>query len=82
MWPAITLSALSAGSLIVAGLLGWRIGDEEPHGSRRYEGAAGLFIGLAILLLLVAAIFWLQYLIFGPIGEWFHEYSSDDEIHK
>jgi hypothetical protein len=72
---------LSAAALAFAGVLGWLIGDKDQGGLRRYENAAGLFVGLALLLLIVAVIFWSRYLIFGPIGDWLREALSDNEAH-
>lgn len=82
MWLAVVASSLSVVFFCVAAVLTWQVGDERETGVRRHEGAAALFVGLGVLLLLIAVVFWLKYLIFGPIGDWFGETISDDEVHQ
>lgn len=82
MLLAAVFSALVAGCLVTALALTWRAAKPKCGEARSTENVAALFFGLAILLLVVAAIFWLRYLIFGPIGEWAVEIYSDGEVHR
>lgn len=79
MWPAVTASSLSAVFFCVAFAFAWRVDDERETGDRHYGGVAALFFGLAILLLLIAVVFWLRYLVFGPISDWVREMSSSGD---
>jgi len=75
--PAIAFSALSAIAFGAAIALGWRLADIHSLEVRRVgESRAALAAGIGAVMLMVAAIFWAKYLVFGPVREFVIEMVS------
>jgi hypothetical protein len=69
-WLAALFSALSAGAFLWAMLAGWRLADVRDQGHRHAsENQAVLAAALGVLLLFVAIVFWIAYVIFGPLHD-------------
>jgi flagellar biosynthesis protein FliR len=67
IWLAIAFSALSAAGFAVAIALGFSLADirdRNPREARETWAAVAASIG--VLMLLVAAVFWIGWVIFGP----------------
>lgn len=70
VWLAVLFSALSAGGFLWAMLAGWRLADVRGQGQRQeLESRATLAAFAGVLLMLVAVVFWIAYLIFGPLHD-------------
>lgn len=70
IWPAITFSALTAVAIGVAIAWGFSLTSyRDPRSRRAVESRAALAAGIGAVLLIVAVVFWISYLIFGPIHD-------------
>lgn len=79
IWPAIVASVLSAASFAVAIALGLRLADLRGWEARRTsESRAALAAAVAVVLLIVAIVFWSAYLIFGPVRDYVVEIVGRD----
>jgi hypothetical protein len=78
---AIVTSSLSAGAFFLAFFFGLRVGGEGAECGHPHERTAGLFAALAVLLLVIAAVFWLRWLFVEQLADGFWEAFSDDERH-
>ena len=70
VWLAALFSALSAGTFLWAMLAGWRLADVRGQRQRQEsESQAALAAALAVLLMIVAIVFWIAYVVFGPLHD-------------
>jgi hypothetical protein len=79
IWPAILFSLLSAGAFGTAIAFGFRLANVRDRQLRHStESRAALAAAAGAVLLLVAAVLWLSYLIFGPIHDAVTEILNGD----
>jgi hypothetical protein len=80
IWLAITFSVLSAAAFLTAIALGFTLADSREGRSRAArETWATIAVGVGAVLLLVAVVFWIGYVIFGPVHHAATEFEKRSE---
>jgi hypothetical protein len=68
MWPAIVFSALSGVGFATAIALSFQPFERRSIRGRQIpDGTVALIAGIAAICLLLAIVFWLHYLVVGPV---------------
>lgn len=77
MLPAIVFSSLSAISFGFAIAFGWKLADVRSAPLRRIgESRAALAAAIGAVILMLAALFWAMYLVFGPVHDFVVEVAG------
>jgi uncharacterized membrane protein YhaH (DUF805 family) len=70
VWLAALFSALSAGAFIFAMLTGGQLAEVAAASRAKHGGSrAAVAAALGAFLMLVAIVFWIAYMVFGPLHD-------------